>query len=484
MRMFYWAMWGVALAPWSSEARPQFRSEARPAAERQAQVSGLVYDSIAAAPLSNALVQLVSETDRSIAVSTLSDSLGRFAFASVAQGRYVIGFAHQKLDSLLLRPTVQRVIVDGVGNSVRISLSVPSWRTLSAAYCGLPGQRAEATAIMLGRLRTASGAPIVSDHRAVRARWRDVFIDGSGVRSVADSTSFALQTSDEFALCGLPLESSVTVQAWLNADSTGAVELEVPASGVLLRDLVVATPERLHSAGADAPDTARADSETPRARRRSTATVQTIGYVRDTAGAAIARATVAGPGRDAATRTDSSGRFTLSHAPAGTQTLEVRALGYIPRRIIVDLPDTSSAIAPIVLSRVTNLLSTVPVTARRSFAGFEARRRNGVGLFLDADAIRQRNPWDAADILRQLPGVVIGKRTSFSAKILTKFGKQSCEPSIWIDGVELLSKSKDLDAFVSVESIRAVEVFNFPAEVPRDFAGDPFCGAILFWTRE
>ena len=70
-----------------------------------------------------------------------------------------------------------------------------------------------------------------------------------------------------------------------------------------------------------------------------------------------------------------------------------------------------------------------------------------------------------------------------SPKFNTRFGIKQCEPGVWIDGVEKLDRTRDLDAYFDVDDVRAVEVYSSPAEVPAGFAGDLLCGAVLIWTR-
>ena len=85
--------------------------------------------------------------------------------------------------------------------------------------------------------------------------------------------------------------------------------------------------------------------------------------------------------------------------------------------------------------------------------------------------------------MKHLPGVAVQPGPSISPKFNTRFGRQQCEPTVWIDGVEKFDRTRDLDAYVDVDNVRAVEVYSSPAEVPAGFAGDLLCGAVLIWTR-
>lgn len=84
-----------------------------------------------------------------------------------------------------------------------------------------------------------------------------------------------------------------------------------------------------------------------------------------------------------------------------------------------------------------------------------------------------------------MPGVIIAPRTTFRSQVYVRAGyRRSCEPAVYIDGVELPSKTQDLDAFVDLDDIAAMEVYTKAAEVPMEFPGDPFCGAILIWRKD
>jgi len=63
-------------------------------AQARASVNGIVYDSLASAPLSGALVAIVG-TSR----STISDDKGRFRFDSLAPNTYTFTAQHDAIDS-------------------------------------------------------------------------------------------------------------------------------------------------------------------------------------------------------------------------------------------------------------------------------------------------------------------------------------------------------------------------------------------------
>ena len=140
-----------------------------------------------------------------------------------------------------------------------------------------------------------------------------------------------------FALCGVPREVELTVRAGRGADSSGAVEVRVPAIGV--RHLTL-------SIGAPASRSGRI-----------------IGHVIDGERRPVASARIALTGGDQETVTTEAGAFAVGNLAVGTQSLAVRAIGYAPRTIIVQVGEDEPARAEVVLERVVALPT---MTARDS----------------------------------------------------------------------------------------------------------------------
>ena len=104
-----WILLGAAML-----ASPLTAQEsALPAAS--ARIAGTVHDSINAAPLRGAVVQLVSTSDPSNVVrsvrSVRAGAGGAFALTDVPAGRYTVGFLHPVLDSIGIDAPVREVQV-------------------------------------------------------------------------------------------------------------------------------------------------------------------------------------------------------------------------------------------------------------------------------------------------------------------------------------------------------------------------------------
>jgi len=64
-------------------------------------------------------------------------------------------------------------------------------------------------------------------------------------------------------------------------------------------------------------------------------------------------------------------------------------------------------------------------------------------------------------------------------------GKNVCAPLVFLDAVQIgTTESWDVDAFLTVADIEAVEAYNGPASVPPEFnATGAKCGVIAIWRR-
>ncbi len=449
-------------------------------------LTGLVYDSIASRPLAGAVVQLVSVRQPERVTSLRADSTGRFRVEALEGGSFLLAATHPRLDSLLLRPIERALVIDSAESTQFVELATPSLETLGLMFCGASpeqhGTSLPPRGFMLGHLRRHDRLPLAHPAGGVRARWRQLDVNPVGLRTLVDSADarvdapHAETSSAAFVLCGLPEGQPVTLQAWIGPDSTASLEVDAPSSGVLLRDLVVPIASEDSSRRRSTTGTSAEPKGVPLGRLS--------GFLRDSSGAGIANAEVLGVGFDQSARSDSTGAFTLREVPAGTQTLLVRALGFSPLRLLVNVMSEPAESIDLRMLRPPTTLSAMTIRERRSFAGFEARRHRGAGIYLDEQTIKRRQPQVVADLMKFQPGVRVLSSADDEPQFITRFGRKGCEPSVYVDGRLLPRRTKDLDAYVAVSRIRAVEIYSVPAEVPLEFSYDIFCGAVIIWTHQ
>ena len=452
-----------------------------------ARVHGVVYDSMTMRPLVGALVQmaLVPEPNRIASVrSQPTDSLGRFEFGDVRPGTYLLGFQHVAVDSLGLRSPLQRIDVR-TASTIRAAMSVPSPKAIIRTVCGRePGK--DSLAVLLGSVRhSRADAPLPGAF--VSLRWGEVILGGGGSmqRTTPIVDSFA---NDEgwFTACvpgGVPL----TVRATFGTDLSGNVELGVPAHSVLRRDLYVGASLAEFRA-ADTAASGRPLGERIVERGRG----ELRGIVRTLNGRPIAGARVALFSGTGETLTNERGEFLLQGLPFGSQTIEARAIGYVPGQEIADIVEFRPELAEFVLLEIdAYLLDTVRIGAARQLeaaerAGFERRRRSGTGYFLDESALDTVQANSFKELARRIPGIRFTRGNTLADTWrehleFTSGQAGPCTPMVYLNGTRLVHGA-DLDEMIHPASVRRIEAYFRGVAVPAEFASNQTCGVLAIWT--
>ena len=448
----------------------------------QTTVTGVVQDSIVRRPLAGATVQLVPDGVPGAAPRGVeADSTGAFRFANVAPGRYLLGFVSERLDSLGIEAPVRTITVAPGATELRTDLWVPSARTIAAAVCG---ERRDSTGVLLGRVLDAGSGDAVATGSVV-VRWGELRVDATGLHHLTPSVRAPVGTDGRYAVCGVPLNLIVIVQANAGPDTrptarSGTIDLLVPlATPLLHRDLLVA-------AVADpTPDTVAADRGA-RIAPASRGTARLAGHVRRPNGSPLpgARVVVHGAGAaDSTAVTDSAGTFRLDALPGGTYPVEAIAIGFTPARGAVDLrPDRVAAVDLAVGARVSALQS-VNVYASRSRAGSEfaeRAKRSGFGRFLMGDQIERSGARSIGDALVMVPGLRIGGVSAVGhTQIL---GRGRCTPEVYLDGFRVDSGSTYIDDLVTPQEVGGIEVYADAMTAPVQYSRGA-CASIVIWTK-
>lgn len=447
---------------------------------RGATVSGVVHDSVSQAPLAGAVVQLISpDGSAGFARTTVSDSLGRFTLRGVTEGRFTIGFLHPMLDSLGLDPPLREVSVRGSA-PLRLDLAIPSPARIRSVICGSTA-RGDASGIVVGFLRDAhTQAPLAGAN--VTGEWLEISFGPTGISRRVPHLTATTGPTGWFALCDVPNAGALALLANRGADSTDMIELQIPANGLLRRDLFLEVSPK------ESPDTTRRTDITAPFRVARSSEGRISGVVVTAVGAKpIASATVSIPSGPA-THTNERGEWTLAGAQFGTKILEVRAVGFYPVKSPVNIIDGSPPVR-ITLSTFQAVLDTVRVQANAlgfDQNGFLQRRRSsGGGHFLTPEDVAGRHPIVTSDLFRMVPGLSLERSDSgyVAIKMRGTF-EDKCVPSIYIDGAYLGDFSADdVDGAVHPNEIAGIEVYagaELPAQFQRALSG---CGSIVIWTK-
>lgn len=455
-------------------------------------VRGSVYDSLTRSALKGATVQILSARNAGDSAFTrfaTTDELGAYRLDSIPAGAYVVGFFHPALDSLGLDLTPRPVLVQ-VSTTTRLDLGMPSHKGAIEMLCGKGGAGAtDTSALIVGFVRDATTArPLKA---SVLLQWTELVISRGTIRQEGQQLGTSTRSDGWYAFCNVPVNALMELRAVDGADTTGAIAANLVAQQLVRRDLYVGPATRVPRPVSDSLLLDRLMDTPPEV---WSGPARLTGSVHDANGRPIARARVAVVGGATEAATNERGDFTLVDLPSGSQTLQVRALGFIPERetvhLLIGANENSAALT---LTTLKALLDTIRVTASRVFDadvnGFEARKRAGIGRFVDRAAIDRRQPLNPSDVLRMIPGVeVLSAGVGFFGKVVamrTPFGGGMCRPDLYIDGVYFRSGTAELDELVQPDEIEGIEIYTRQSQAPMQFANRMSgCGSIVVWRQE
>jgi hypothetical protein len=437
---------------------------------------GVVYDSIAHAPLADATVQLVAADDPArIANSATSDGTGMLSMSDIPDGRYHLGFFHPMLDSIGVEAPLRLITVSGQ-KTIDFDLAIPSPSRIRSAICG-PNSVRDTVGLIVGFVRNASdGEPAAKV--AVTGEWLEMTIAKTGVSQHLKHLVAVTGDNGWFAICSVPRGGTMSLIASRGADSTDAIEVNVPASGFVRRQLFLDASRTTVASGTG-------DSASS-AKRIHVGNGQLSGKVVTVAeGRPLPNATVSvsdGP----QTHTNERGEWNMSDLPGGTRMLEVRALGYYPSRQRVDIVAGAPEVR-VALSTLKAVLDTVKITASRlgnnaERNGFADRARKGFGHFLTPDFVAKRNVTVTSDLFRFVPGVHL--EADSGKKVLRMRGAfGDCSPAVYVNDHYMDLSPDDIDNWVYPKEIAGIEIYTegtVPAQFQRGMSG---CGSIVIWTK-
>ena len=424
---------------------------------------GTVTDSIRHGPLVGAtVVASLTAPDSAGGVrsyTAVTDPDGRYVIRTLPRGTYVLTVEHPWLDSTGLGVPAKRVDLVRQSTAV-VDLAVPSGATIRSAYCPIAANDST-IGLVAGYVKDVISELPVPGARVVFA-WSDFDVDPQTARATPRERTAAVSTGRDgtFRICGLPVLRTILMQAQVgDRGATGAVELEVPASGVLVQTLRV-------DAGVGG-------------------STSLAGVVRQSAsGDAIAGAHVHLFGMTTDVLTAEDGSFRLSEVPFGTQSIEVTAIGFYPRRYLVDVRSTGMDRATITMLKLAAVLDSIRIMGQRSGAitarsEFDDRSAHGAGQYITEQMITKADPLQTTDLLQQVRGFyVMGDGVYSSRGITTLGGNRVCQPALLVDGVPNSGSMND----IAPNAIHGIEIYASSANVPAKY-GVAGCGAILVWTR-
>ena len=443
-------------------------------------VRGMVYDSIAGKPLAGATVQLVgAEGHADFARTITTDESGIFGLSDIPDGTYMLGFFHPLLDSLGVEPPAREVRIEGQ-KPVRADLAIPSARRIRTVICG-PRARSDSSGLVVGTVRDArDGSPM--PRVTVLGEWMEFTLMRGGV--VRRAPRLVALTGDNgwFAMCNVPSAGTMTLMASRDGDSTDVIEVQVPTTGFIRRELYLGNATTIVTSGGA--QTADSVARAPRRMRSGNGRLSGV-VVAAVGGRRLGGALVSivdGP----QVRANDAGEWTISDAPSGSRMLDVRAVGYYPQRrqvnVVAGAPPLTFA-----LSTLESVLDTVRIIARagrtREIQGFIDRRRSGFGHFLTAEDFAKRGAIVTSDVFRTVPGLRVERGFGGSTLSMRSAFGEDCAPAFYINGMYMNLSADDVDDWVRPKEIVGVEVYTGESVPPQFQRGMSGCGSIVIWMK-
>ncbi len=194
--------------------------------------------------------------------------------------------------------------------------------------------------------------------------------------------------------------------------------------------------------------------------------------------AALPDAVIEMPGLQLSASSDETGRFFFRDIPAGEHVLIVRYLGYVDTSLVALTPNELNQIAIAINLRIVPvpdlLVQVAALNAPSKLTDFNRRRNRGSGYFITRQDILERDPLRTSDMLRQVPGVRLGRPTRIRGR--------SCRISYFVDGIRAPAFNIDN---VTPQAVAGIEIYKGTSTVPAEFHGafTP-CAVIVLWTRD
>jgi hypothetical protein len=443
--------------------------------QAQGRIKGAIVDSLVTGkPLTGATVIVVGTT-----ISKTTDGRGRFQLDSVPVGKQLLAFFHSTLDSIGVGASLVEVDVTHDAEST-VTLGTPSGATLKRQLC--PASTDSTTGLIIGKVRDVdTGAGLGA--ATVSTAWMELTFD-RGPKPATTRASTESLADGAYVLCGVPLDVPVFLRASVGDQASGPVEIYAESRAVTFQHLAISLTDTSARLSVDS----LAEAMPVDIQRRPPGTATLTGRVVDGERRAIRGARVMLHVGGAVDESDASGAFRLTSLPAGSQAIDIRAIGFPPTRRSVDLASSGVSEVTLQLDRRAVSLPTVKVlgNTRLERTGFFQRARQGHGNYLTEEQLARKGGAMAIDVLWHTPGLIpqflSAQGRSIRAVVMRRSGPGTCLPHLFIDGVTYPGAWDQLVNFLHKTEIVAVEVYTSTISMPMQFDRGG-CGSVVVWTR-
>ncbi|MFN2594460.1 MAG: carboxypeptidase regulatory-like domain-containing protein [Actinomycetota bacterium] len=427
---------------------------------------GFVIDSVHNGPLVGAIVMISGVPQ---IAQTGPD--GSYRIDSVPPGSYKLSLSHPLLDTLGMSVTTPSMVLRP-NETATVDLALPSGNRIVSMLCPAPMLAARGPGAFIGQVNDPD-----TNTPAVGAKVQLVYDEPNplGLKTRQTVRESAVDSGGSYKICGLPVPFTGKLQVFRSGVSSGQVEVRIEEGAVGLRSLTVAGIRQVAAVA----DTAG------HVKHLYIGSARLTGKVTNKAGQPVAGARVGLEGAAAATVTGPRGDFSLDSLPAGTQSVEVRKLGYSPTDKSVELATGTPASVTVVMNDYQ--LAPVRIEALRESAlvdlGYTDRKRRGSGFFMDGDKIRQEAA-HFSEVVRQAPMLKLIPTSNGRYVIQSARDPNMGCVRFVVDGSPFKEMSPgDIDDYIQPNEVRAIEIYN-PSSAPAQFQ-DPAatkCATVVVWT--
>jgi hypothetical protein len=429
-----------------------------------ATVRGVAIDSIRQQALSSALVA-VEGTAR----VGLTDAFGNFQIDSVPPGSHRLSLMHAMLDTLGLT-VMTNPIVMRPGEVITVDIATPSGERVVGMRCAPGMLQRFGPAALMGQVMDPDSLKAAVGSR-VQLVYEEVTLGFKGKPIVREAT---VDSTGNYRICGLPTPISGKLQVFRNGVSTGQVDVDVQGA-LALRSLTIAAAR-----------VATVEDSAGRTRRFLSGDSRLSGRVLSPSGAPVQSARVSIEGGRSVALTNERGEFFLDSLPSGTQSVEVRKIGYASTEKPVEL----SARAPVTTTIVLDAAELAPmrivagVEKALDDMGYNDRKRRGLGHFIDGEQVA-RQAVHLSDALRSVPGLRVTPGSAGRSVIGNARDPIGGCVNIYVDNARWREMTPgDIDDFVSPSEVAAIETYSANlAPVQFQSPGETSCAAVVIWTN-
>ena len=426
-------------------------------------ITGLVADSLNGGPLVGAQISVEGINSQAV-----TDSTGRFRVDSVPPGTYRVGVFHPVLDSLALSLASPPLTITA-GSTLSLIFATPSAQTYLRLACGtatVDTMAGVGPSELMGRVLDAETERPVA-HVWVTLSWTDIGVNQStGLRRIRRVRDTTTGPGGEFLFCHLPANVSGVVRATNVAVDSSVISRPFAMERRLVKFLVLHVPSIDTAMHIDA---AQVTSDSALG-----GGVLTGRVIRPDGEGPLTGAQVSVAGTTAVT--GDSGQFTLRGLPTGTRTLQVRALGWEPVSMPVELTQRAPVHVTVPLAVKTAVLRAVVVTAMTNAGlhrvGFDTRKQFAMGQFLSPADIARREATETLDLLAGVRGLARRVSSNGDDFLVATRGFGGCVSYV-VDGMPYVeNRPGDIDGYLQPQDIGAIEVYQ-ASESPAQYAYTP-----------